>query len=77
MKKINWTAHVSNEKVLNLVREQRSLVNVIKQRQVNWIGYVLRNNCLLKTLLEGKIKKKLPREKARRKMYLWSNMTER
>ena len=29
----SWTAHVSNEEILSLVQEQRSLVHVIKQRQ--------------------------------------------
>ena len=35
MEKISWTPHVSNEEVLSLVQEQRSLVHVIKQRQAN------------------------------------------
>jgi len=51
---ISWTAHVSKEEVSSLVQEQRSLVHVIKQRQVNWIGHVLRHDCLLKTVVEGK-----------------------
>jgi len=59
---------VSNEEVLRLVQEQRSLVHVIKQRQANWIGHVLRHDCLLKTVLEGKIDGKRPREEPRRKM---------
>ena len=42
----HWTAHVSKE-VLSLVNEQRCLVHVIKQRQANWIGHVLRHDCLL------------------------------
>jgi len=49
MEKLSWTAHVSNEEVLSLVKEQRCLVHVIKQRQANWIGHVLRHDCLLKT----------------------------
>jgi len=58
MEKIRWTAHVSNEEVLCLVQEQRSLMQVIKQCQANWIGHVLRHDCLLKTVLEGKIERK-------------------
>jgi len=68
MEKISWTAHVSNEEITSLVQEQRSLVHVIKQRQANWIGHVLRHDCLLKTVLEGKIEGKRPRGKPRRKM---------
>jgi len=52
MEKISWTADVSNEEVLCLVQEQCSL-QVIKQRQANWIGHVLRHDCHLKTVLEG------------------------
>jgi len=59
MEKISWTAHVSNEEVL-------SLVHVIKQRQANWIGHVLRHDCFLKTVLKEKLDKKRPR--GRRKM---------
>jgi len=59
---------VSNEEVLSLVQEQRSLVYVIKQRQANWIGHVLRHDCLLKTVLEGKMEGRGPRGKPRRKM---------
>ena len=71
MDKISWTAHrahVSNEEVLSLVNEQRCLVHVIKQRQANWIGHVLRHDCLLKTVLEGKMEGKRTRGKPRRKM---------
>jgi len=64
MEKISWTAHVSNEEVLSLVKEQRCLVHVIKQRQANWIGH----DCLLKTVLEGKMEGKRTRVKPRRKM---------
>jgi len=68
MEKISWTAYVSNEEVLGLVQEQRSLMQVIKQRQAKWIGHVLRHDCLLKTALEGKMEGKRPRGKPRRKM---------
>jgi len=37
---------------LSLVQEQRSLIHIIKKRQANWIGHVLRHDFLLKTVLE-------------------------
>jgi len=43
-------------------------MQVIKQRQANGIGHVLRHDCLLKTVLEGKMEGKRPRGKPRRKM---------
>jgi len=59
---------VSNEEVFSLVQEQRSLIQVIKQRQANWIGHILRHDCLLKTVLEGMMEGKRPKGKPRRKM---------
>jgi len=50
------------------VQEQRSLMQVIKQRQANWTEHALRHDCLLKTVLEGKMERKRPRGKPRRKM---------
>ena len=67
MEKISWTAHVSNEEVLRLVNEQRCLVHVIKQRQANWIGHVLRHDCLLKTVLKGKMEGKKDTRKTKKK----------
>jgi len=43
-------------------------MQVIKQRQANWIGHVLRRDFLLKTVLEEKMQGKRSREKPRRKM---------
>jgi len=44
----------SCERVLQGVKEERNIVHTIKQKKVNWIGYRLRRNCLLKHVLEGK-----------------------
>jgi len=46
---------VGNEKVLQRVREERSILRRIKRRKANWIGHILRRNCLLKRVIEGKI----------------------
>jgi len=55
MEKISWTDHVTNENVLLRVKEQRSILNEIRRRKVNWIGHILRRNCLLQRVIEGKI----------------------
>jgi len=44
--KISWTEHRSNQEVLNMVEESRSLMNTIRQRQKNWLGHVLRSESL-------------------------------
>ena len=38
------------------VNEQRNILHEIRNRKVNWIGHILRRNCLLKQVIEGKIK---------------------
>jgi hypothetical protein len=56
MEKISWTDHVRNEEVLLTVKEQRIILNEISERKANWIGHILRRNCLLQRVIEGKIK---------------------
>ena len=56
MEKISWTDHVRNEEVLLRVKEQRNILHEISKRKPNWIGQVLRRNCLLQRVIEGKIK---------------------
>ena len=55
MEKISWTDHVRNEEVLLRVNEQRNTLHEIRKRKANWIGHILRRNCLLKQVIEGKI----------------------
>jgi hypothetical protein len=46
LKKISWTERVGNE-VLQKVKEERNILQTIKRRKANWLGHVLRRNCLL------------------------------
>jgi hypothetical protein len=55
MEKISWTDHVRNEDVLYRVKEQRNILHEIRKRKANWIGHILRLNCLLQRVTEGKI----------------------
>ena len=45
-----------NEEVLLRVNEQRNILHEIRKRKANLIGHILRRNCLLKQVIEGKIK---------------------
>jgi len=56
MEKISWTEHVRNEEVLLRVKEQRNILHEIRKRKANWTGHILRRNCLLQRVIEGKIK---------------------
>jgi hypothetical protein len=55
MEKISWTDPVRNEEVLHRVKEERNIVHTVKRRKANWIGHILRRNCLLKNVIEGKL----------------------
>jgi hypothetical protein len=47
---------VRNEEVLLRVKEQRNILHEISKWKANWIVHVLRRNCLLQRVIEGKIK---------------------
>jgi hypothetical protein len=72
MENISWTNHVRNEEVLLTVNEQRNILHEISKRKANWIGHILRRNCLLQRVMEGKIKGGIEvtgrRERRRRKL---------
>jgi len=55
MERISWAEHVRNE-VLLRVKEQRNILHEISKWKANWIGHILRRNCLLQEVIEGKIK---------------------
>jgi hypothetical protein len=55
MEKISWTDHVRNA-VLLRVKEQRNILHEIRKRKANWIGHILRRNCILQRSIEGKMK---------------------
>jgi len=56
MEKIIWIDHVRNEEVLLRANEQRNILHEIRKRKASCIGHILRRNCLLKQVIEGKIK---------------------
>jgi len=71
MEKISWTKHVTNEEVLNLVEEKRSLVDTVKTRQKNWIGHLLRGDSLQRDIMEGRLEGKRSRGRPRQKLLDW------
>jgi len=79
MEKISWTDHVRNEEVLLRVNEQRNILHEIRKRNANWIGRILRRNCLLKQVIEGKIKGEMEvtRRRGRRRKKLLDDFKDR
>jgi hypothetical protein len=79
MEKISWTDRVRNEEVLHRVKEERNIVHTIKRRKANWIGHILRRNCLLKHVIEVKLEGRIEmtgRRGRRRKQY-WMTLRKR
>ena len=46
---------VINEQVRGCMGEKRSLLNYILRTKANWIGHILRRNCLLHDVNEGQM----------------------
>ena len=71
--KISWIDHVRNEEVLFIAKEEGNILRTIKIGKANWIGYMLRGNCLLKHIIEGNTENRLQvmgRRGGRRKLLL-------
>ena len=65
--------------VLLRVREQRNILHEISKGKVNWIGHILRTNCLLQRVIEGKIKVwiEVTGRRGRRRRELLDDLKER
>ena len=71
MEKICRTDRVRNEEVLLRVKEKRNILKTIKRKKANWIGYILRRNCLLQQVTGGKMEGRIEvtgRRERRRKL---------
>ena len=55
MEKIKWSEKVTNEHVLECIGAKRTLLNNILRRKANWIGHILRRNCLHHVAVEGQM----------------------
>jgi len=69
MEKISWTDHVKNEEVLLRVNEQKHILHEIRKQKANWMGHILRTNCLLKQVIEGKIEGEMEVARRRERSY--------
>jgi hypothetical protein len=50
-----------------IVNEERNIVHTIKRSKANWIGHILRRNCLLKHVIEGKLEGRIEMTGRRRR----------
>ena len=65
--------------MLLTVNEQRNILHEISKLKANWIGHILRRNCLLKQVIEGKIKGEMEvkRRRGRRRKKLLDDLKDR
>jgi len=79
MENISWTDHLRNEEVLLRVNEQRNILHEIRKRKANWIGHIMRRNCLLKQVTKRKIKGEMEvaRRRGRRRKKLLDDLKDR
>jgi hypothetical protein len=73
MEMISLTDRVRNEDVLHTVKKERNILRTVNRKKANWIGHILRWNCLLKHVIEGKVEGRIKmrgRRERRRKQLL-------
>ena len=65
--------------MLLIVNEQRNILHEIRKRNANWICHILRRKCLLKQVIEGKIKGEMEvtRRRGRRRRKLVDDLKDR
>ena len=61
MENIKWTDRITSDEVLLRVGETRKLRETIRMRKKWWMGHVLRDEGLMKDVLEGRMEGKRPR----------------
>ena len=77
MEKIKWSEKVTNEQVLDRIGEKRTLLNKILRRKANWIGHILRRNCLLHDAIEGQMTEVKEVGRRRRRTQLLDDLRNR
>jgi hypothetical protein len=80
LEKISLSDHVrKEEEVLLRVKEQRNVLHEISKWKANWIGHILRRNCLLQQAVGGKTKGgiEVTGRRGRRRRKLLDDLKER
>jgi hypothetical protein len=79
MQKIRWADRVRNAVVLHRIKEKRNILNTIKRSKANWIGHILRRNCLPEQVIEGKLEGRIEMtgRRGRRRKQLLDDLKEK
>jgi hypothetical protein len=75
---ISCMDHMRHEKVLRRVKEERSILHTLK-RNTDWIRHILRRNCILTLVTEGKIEGRIyvTRKRERRRQQLLNDLKDK
>ena len=78
VEKSSWTDRVRNEEVLQRVKEDMNILHTVKRRKADSIGHILRRNCLLEHVIQGKIQRRLEvtRGQGRRRKHALDDLME-
>ena len=70
---------MKNEEVVQRVKKNRNMLQTIRRRKANWIGHILRRNCLLKHVIEGEIEGRIEvtGRRGRRRKQLLDDLNEK
>jgi Reverse transcriptase (RNA-dependent DNA polymerase)/Endonuclease/Exonuclease/phosphatase family len=71
MERVSWMEKITNEEVLQMIEEKRSLIGTIKRRQRKWIGHILRSDTLLRDIIEGRMEGKRTEGRPRTMLLDW------
>ena len=55
MLQIKWTDRITNDEVFQRAKEERLLLNILKNGRHSWIGHTVRRNEFVVNILEGAI----------------------
>ena len=71
MKRVSWMEHKTNEEILQMVGEERSMMETIRRRQRNWIGHIMRSDTIVRDIIEGRMEGKKTRGRPRTMLLDW------
>jgi hypothetical protein len=76
--KLSWRDRITNTEVLRRMRTERSLMNNIKKRKMEYFGHIIRKGALQREILDGKIDGKRGRGRPRQSwtgnIKMWTGM---
>src|SRR5688572_26861967 len=71
MERVSSMEWRTNEEILQMVDDERSLIGIIRSRLRKWLGNIMRGDSLLTTVIEGRMEVKKTRGRQRMMLLDW------